>query len=237
MDKPEITPLHYQVLSKELVEAVYQSTPKDWIEPRKVRGGGTFAYIPNHFFTIRLNECFGFLWSFKVIDVFERQLTSTDSQVIARVQLIVTVPSQTKIIEHPDGKKETLITGGVEIVKEQCGGVLIQKYAKDGEGHKAGDIIDLADSYKSAITNAKKKCALELGLFIDIYTKGDMSNSLTDDQIAGFYKRGKDAGMSETEADSWLLEKFGKSLQECTPMEFSTQILPQLIKKSRETKK
>lgn len=221
-------------LGEELVEHFMGPTPKEFIESRPIRGGGTAKYVPGPRFIQRLNECFGFLWSQKVKKYFE-----IDGQVVSLVELSVKVPGRTMIREYPDGTKETTIIEGLEIIKEQFGGSEVKKYAKDIKGkdgeityHK-GDVIDLADDYKGATTDAFKKCGMSLGMFSDVYSvRGKQDEGISTAQVEALHMRGEEAGMSEVEVDNWVVERTGRRVQDCEALELMS-LIPSLIEMAK----
>jgi len=199
--------------SRDLVSILTQETPKDWILPRPIRGGGTARYVPGFRFIQRLNDAFGFLWSFEV-----PWSDKVGGEMIAKGRLSIQVPGRTISRRLPDGTEETLRLDGFSIVKEQFGSASIKKWAHAGKDHKVGDVMDLGNDFKAASTDAMKKCGTGLGLFLDVYGARETAETAapTETQLAAFYTRSSDLGREEEEADSWAKEKLGKPIGEAT---------------------
>lgn len=244
MENPPITSeqareLAIKYLGGDLVDLLTAPTPKEWKRNRKIRGGGRVDYIPGAFFTQRLNEVFGFLWSYEVVEAFEK-----DGQLIGKGRLTIKVPGRSVTIKHPDGIEETYRTDGIEVVKEQYGGSDIKTYAQDivGKGggppqHRKGEPIDIGDDYKAMATDAKKKCGTELGMFHDVYGPGmadeeEKEGKVRGSQLSVLWMRGEAAGMDEAATRKWAEEKLGKALEDCD-QEPVLDLIPQLMEMAK----
>ena len=247
----KVKALRSQYLGGDLVDLLRAPTPSEWIKSRPIRGGGSVDYIPGAYFTMRLNDCFGCLWSYEVKGYFERWTETKDGvkkngQLVGLGRLTIRVPGRTITRELPDGTKEIVRFDPVEIVKEQFGGSDIKTYSKDVMDksgkvlHKAGESIDIGDDYKAMATDAKKKCGTELGMFLDIYgpREGEEENSRgKEDRVSGgqldvLFMRGEGAGMNEEETREWAEEELGKPLDRCTPLEVMA-LIPKLVEKAK----
>ena len=223
--------LRSKYLGVDLVNMLLGPTPSDWIEERPIRGGNVARYVAGYHFTQRLNEAFGFLWNFKVLESIEK-----DGHIVVKGQLSVRIPGKKMTREFPDGTKEIIEIDGIEIQKEQFGGSDVKRFAQEGRDknnrvlYKAGDIIDLGDDYKAAATDALKKCAIELGMFLDIYGPRERQEEgkVSKAQLEAFYMRARSAGMDETAAQDWLGKELGKGIGECSPIEVMG-LIPKLI--------
>jgi len=218
-------------VGKELVDFLTSDTPKEFIESRPIRGGGTARYVPGWRFTERLNQAFGFLWSTRVINAFR-----DGDHVVVQGELSFKIPGRTIIKEFPDGTKETTIFEGLEITKAQFGGAEVKKYAKPTGKYKAGDEMDIGNDYKAAATDSKKRCAVETGMFLDVYS----SRSTEEEgpgaaQLEVLYMRGKKAGMDEVQTDVWVEGQLGKKTLDCEDAELMG-LIPTLIRMAGEKK-
>ena len=236
--------LRSKYLGSDLVDLITAKTPKEWVEERPIGGGGTAKYVAGYHFTERFNEAFGFLWSEKIKDVVLLEERPGDngkgrkhlrSQIVARVEVTVRVPA-TKITRIlPDGTKEIIERESLEFSKEQFGGAEIKRYSKDVMDRKtgnitfqAGDSIDLANDYKAAVTDGKKKCGLEFGFFSDIYSeRKDDEKGLSREQLEVLYSTGKKAGKDEEQVNAWVEEQTSKKITDLDPVEV-LGLLPKL---------
>jgi len=223
--------LRSKYLGEDLVQELTASTPQEIIATRPIRGGGKVPYVPGPHFIRKLNDCFGFLWSYEVPESFE-----LNGQIVGRGRLTVNVPHiKKKIIKRfvEDGKtieEETVEYEMLSVVKEQFGSSEIKKYAKTDTKHKAGDVIDLGDDYKGMGTDAMKKCATGLGIFLDVYESraGEEEGVVTQQQWTVFYMRAEQAGMDKEAAEKWGVEEVGKPMSQWNPLELM-ELIPKLI--------
>lgn len=132
-------------LPAKLTEAINAETPKSEIKHRQARGGQIVRYVTHSYTVKRLNELFGHLWDYQILE-----------QQIGEGQ--VWVKGQLKIWLSPTFAITKTAFGGTEIKR---------KFVEGGKG----DIIDIGDDLKSASADALKKCASLLGLFSDVYSK------------------------------------------------------------------
>lgn len=137
-------------LTVEQVQKFFTATPKDKILTRPAKGGGEWDYVAGSYVTQVLNSLFGFQWSFQVLT------SMADAFDVAVKTGFVVVQGQLKVK-----------IGDEWIIKEQFGRkeVAFKKNSKDP--------LDFGNDMKAAATDAKKKCASELGLFADVYAKDD----------------------------------------------------------------
>ena len=229
--------LRDRYLGRNLAEALTAPTPKDIIDERPARGGSMVKYVAGPHFIERLNECFGFLWSYDVPHAFE-----LNGQIVNKGQLTVHVPvPKKKTIRRyvEDGKtieEESVEYERWDIVKTQWGSSEVKRYSKNvtGKGsvviHKAGDVIDLGDDYKGAATDAMKKCATQFGIFLDVYASraAEEEGIVTKAQLDVFYWRAEEAGMNKEEAEKWGEEQLGKPVKEWDPLD-AMGLIPALI--------
>lgn len=128
------------------IHELNKATPKAIIAQTSLRGG-TFDYIPHSYFTRRLNTIFRHRWTFEIVEIkiFEQWM---------------------QVMVH--GRLKVMLGNGIVITKDQVGGAAIKTYTK---GDKAGKPMDVSDDIKAAASEAKKKCASELGIGEDVYGK------------------------------------------------------------------
>lgn len=234
-----------------LVEDLSSPTSEDSIDLRLGRGG-SYNYVEGWRFIEKANRLFGPLWSFKCLD--DKQV---GGQLVVHGQFSIKVPGRTIIKESPDGTKETTICEGFEVVKEQYGSSEIDFYTsdeplktrrgdpvKDSKGqiiykHRAGDMIDLGDDYKSTATDAMKKCMVESGFFLDMYgskTRGDTEDKKraekglpTNKQLGDLEELGDEKGLSGEALTKWCEKELGKAMSEAKELEL-VALLPKLRK-------
>jgi len=255
--------LRTKYLSKELVEQLMAPTPREpeagIVKWREGRGVGKVPYVEGTNFIRKLNDCFGFLWSFEA-----PQTVREGEQIVAKGRLTVHIPMLKKrIIKRyiEDGRQVEEESSEFEIlnvVKEQSGSSEVKRWTstaqmkdkkgnaqKDDKGnllykHKAGDIIDLGDDYKGAQTDAMKKCSTQLGVFLDVYEMrgeeiGEGEGKLRSDQLEVFYWRADDAGMTPEQADKWAEERLGTPKKDWDANDVMTLIVPLIdLKESKE---
>ena len=239
-----------------LVSILTSKTPKEpdeygvWVENRPIRGGGNADYVPGFRFIQRLNQAFGFLWSFEVPEVKEK-----GDDIISKGRISVRVPGRTIERQYPDGTKEILRIDSFEIVKEQFGSAKVKRWTKDipvkdkkqnqvtnSKGEylytaRAGDIIDLGNDYKSASTDALKKCGTGFGLFMDVYgpKESEELKGPSDTKLRAFFLRAEACGMNEEQAKAWAKEQENKEFDKLTEQEVMG-LTADLIQKAKENK-
>jgi len=136
-------------LTTEQIQKFFSETPRNKIKTRPARGGGTWDYVAGSYVTQVLNSLFGFNWSFEIKTSMEEAIATAKTGTI-----VVQGTLRVKI-------------GDDWITKEQFGRKSVT-YMKDGE-----KLLDFGNDLKAAATDAKKKCASELGLFADVYARED----------------------------------------------------------------
>lgn len=136
-------------MSVEQVQKFFTTTPKNKILKRPAKGGGEWSYVSGSYVTQVLNSLFGFMWQFEIVTPMDELLkTSSSGTIVLQGRLKVKI-------------------GDDWIIKEQFG----RKEVAYKKGTK--EPLDFGNDVKSAATDAKKKCASELGLFADVYTQED----------------------------------------------------------------
>ena len=138
----------------------YSKTPPDKVKSRRAKGGGTWQYVETSYVIDTLNRLFGYMWSFEVLTGLEEA---------AKISA-----SGTCVVKG----RLTVYVNGMAIVKEQFGRCEC-KHMKESD-----KFLDFGNDMKGASSDALKKCASELGLFRDIYSKDDVvaMNIVEDDE-------------------------------------------------------
>lgn len=131
--------------------ALVQRTPKHHVKERKGRGGRSFKYVTGAYVQDKLNQVFGWGWSFEVKS--HGQSPQGSLWVLGKITII-------------DPK-----TGAVMVTKEQFGS---SEYKTDASKKE----VDYADDLKAATTDALKKCASLLGVAADIYADPETATAI-----------------------------------------------------------
>ncbi len=136
-------------LSTAQIQKFFSSTPANKIRTRPAKGGGTWKFVSGSYVTQVLNSLFGFNWSFEVITTMQEALaTANTGTVVVQGRLKVKIGDEW-ITKEQYGRKEVAYRKGTS------------------------DPLDFGNDMKAAATDAKKKCASELGLFADVYSAED----------------------------------------------------------------
>lgn len=125
---------------KEMQNGFNEQFPKE-VERQLKKGGASLTYIPVSEVITRLNKVLGFDgWSYEIIKC-ERDALDPDF-IVAHVRLTV----------YPHGSEYSIVVN-----KDGFGGQKIKRT-------KNGDIVDLGDEMKGAVSDALKKAAQALGI-------------------------------------------------------------------------
>lgn len=136
-------------LTTEQVQKFFTATPQNKIKTRPAKGGGQWSYVAGSYVTQVLNSLFGFNWSFEVVTSMQEALaTARTGTVVVQGRLKVKIGDEW-ITKEQFGRKEVAFKKGTS------------------------DPLDFGNDMKAAATDAKKKCASELGLFADVYSQED----------------------------------------------------------------
>ncbi len=139
----------YTNLTTGQIQKFFTATPKDKVRSRPAKGGGTWDYVAGSYVTQVLNSLFGFNWSFEIVTTMQEALaTANTGTVVVQGRLKVKIGEEW-ITKEQYGRKEVVYKKGTT------------------------DLLDFGNDMKAAATDAKKKCASELGLFADVYSKED----------------------------------------------------------------
>jgi len=157
-------------LSNNQIKEVVKKTPESEIEIRKDENGIKFKSVKGSYIKKKLTLIFGFCWSFEV----------TSSQYIKECRETVV-----------KGRLSITLSNGNVVVREQFG----RHYLSVKKGAKM--VYNIGDGYKSAATDALKKCASEFGVCWDIYSqdvekpKEEKAPSEEDKRVIAFINKAK----------------------------------------------
>lgn len=129
-----------------VIDFINMPTPAKYVLQREGTGGKKFPYIPGWYAKKCANYAFGFNHSF---EIKSREIVGLSAIVEGR--FIVTDPKTGREILH----------------KDDVGGHKIQFLS--GKPHTPEWAVDLANDYKSAATDAMKRCMSQLGFWKDVY--------------------------------------------------------------------
>lgn len=133
-----------------VIKFIVQPTPTKYIQKRPGPGGKQFDYVSGWYAKKCANYAFGFNHSF---EIKKREICGLSAIVEGR--FIVTDPK----------------TGRQIFFKDDIGGHQI-KFLKD-KAHTPENAVDIANDYKSAATDALKRCMAQIGFFMDVYGVGE----------------------------------------------------------------
>jgi len=127
-----------------ILQALSEPFPRE-VERQLKKGGASLTYIPVSEVITRLNKVLGVdMWSYEVVSCARDSLDP--DYIVAHVRLTATFV--------PTDSAPTLT-----VVKDGIGGQKIKRT-------RAGDIVDLGDEMKGAVSDALKKAAQHLGVGI-----------------------------------------------------------------------
>ena len=127
------------ILNTDQLNLILNNTPKKYIKERPGKGGGTWSYINVIYITKVLNLTFGWDWDFEIVD---EQILKT--QVVVKGRLTCRVKG-TEITKMQYGRKDIVFKKGTD------------------------EPLDIGNDFKSASSDALKKCASLIGIASDIY--------------------------------------------------------------------
>ena len=130
-------------LNAKQLQLLLKKTPSQYVRQRPAKGGGVWHYVSGAYVRKVLNLMFGWDWDFEVL-----------SEMIQGNQVIVK-------------GKLTCRVNGKSIVKTQfgCKEIVMRKGTNEP--------LNLGNDFKSATTDALKKCSAEIGIAGDIYGKDE----------------------------------------------------------------
>lgn len=130
-------------LNAKQLQLLLKKTPSQYVRQRPAKGGGVWHYVSGAYVRKVLNLMFGWDWDFEVL-----------SEMVHGNQVIVK-------------GKLTCRVNGKSIVKTQfgCKEIMMRKGTNEP--------LNLGNDFKSATTDALKKCSAEIGIAGDIYGKDE----------------------------------------------------------------
>jgi len=130
-------------LNAKQLQLLLKKTPSQYVRQRPAKGGGVWHYVSGAYVRKVLNLMFGWDWDFEVLSEMIQ-----GNQVIVKGKLTCRVNGRT-IIKTQFGCKEIMMRKGTN------------------------EPLNLGNDFKSATTDALKKCSAEIGIAGDIYGKDE----------------------------------------------------------------
>ena len=130
------------IISANQIVSLISNTPDKYKYDRPAKGGGKWTYVSGGYVKKRLNQIFGWNWSFQILDKFKE-----GGEVIVQGRLLIRGAKGVEVIKEDFGKKE----------------IQFMKNAPDKP-------VSIGNDYKSASTDCLKRCAYQLGLASDVYS-------------------------------------------------------------------
>ena len=130
-------------LNAKQLQLLLKKTPSQYVRQRPAKGGGVWHYVSGSYVRKVLNLMFGWDWDFEVLSEMIQ-----GNQVIVKGKLTCRVNGRT-IIKTQFGCKEIMMRKGTN------------------------EPLNLGNDFKSATTDALKKCSAEIGIAGDIYGKDE----------------------------------------------------------------
>lgn len=191
---------------EKVIKFIVQPTPAKFIQKRPGPGGKQFDYVPGWYAKKCANYAFGFNHSF---EIKSKEICGLSAIIEGR--FIVNDPKSGREIFHKDD------IGGHQI-----------KFLKD-KTHTPENAVDIANDYKSATTDALKRCMVQIGFFMDVYGVGEAKEDGNyangrDDIPAGTYPNLHKVEISQTQVvQTDYIAKLTKYLDEHPKGPFSSK--------------
>lgn len=150
----EFKDIQCSAFTEEQLILLREPTPESEIEIKTDKDGTTHKSVKGSYMKKRMNLIFGFNHDF---EIKSREFFPLAGEVLVEGRL--TIRSQ-----------------GYQIIKEQFG-KFIMNTSKNGRNEPSG----IGNAYKSATTDAFKKCASEIGLCWDIYSQEQQEEKPAED--------------------------------------------------------
>lgn len=164
---PENLTVGKSILSPKQISVISKPTPPEFLYKRKGRGGNEFTYVKGHYIKQKLNEIFGHMWDFVIVDKGRE-----GNQLWVHGRLVVHFNPTFSITKEQFGGAEIKFI--TEDKKDEKGNTVMNRWNKPVKV-PTDQPVDLADDYKAATTDALKKCANEWGICNDVYAEGEYS--------------------------------------------------------------
>lgn len=147
-DKKQIESLENSAFTTAQLNEIRKRTPESETEIKTDENGFKYKTIKGSYMKKKMNLVFGWDWDFQIIS---REYFQASREVIVHGRL-------------------TIRSGERTIIKEQFGKhYLTVKTTTNGNATTTAS-VNIGNGYKSAATDAFKKCASEIGLCWDVYT-------------------------------------------------------------------
>lgn len=131
-------------------DLINQETPVEVLKKRAGRGGREFVYVETNWVIKRLNEIFGYGWDFEILEETPIELAIKLQQIVVKGRLTI------KDMYGRTASKTQFGSSEVKFIK--------------GAPRTINNVIDIADDYKAAGSDALKKCASYFGIALDVYS-------------------------------------------------------------------
>ena len=141
----DLSMLDYNVMNRQQLNQILKATPRKYVKSRPAKGGGTWNYVDGGYIKKCLNLMFGWDWDFQIIS---KEVICNEVVVHGRLTCRC---GDKIIIKEQFGNKEILYKKGTEIP------------------------LSIGNDFKSASTDALKKCATEIGIAMDVYNPEDFT--------------------------------------------------------------
>lgn len=137
-------------ITKEQFNLIVEPTPKNEIELKKdTETAFRYKTVKGSYIKKRLNLIFGWNWDFNIINKEHYPLSS-------------------EVVVHG---RLTIRSGSFTIIKEQFGKHLVSSKTTSLGNRTTSAAFNIGNGFKSAATDALKKCASEIGICWDIYSQ------------------------------------------------------------------
>lgn len=145
----EFKDIQASAFTEEQLILLREPTPESEIEYKEDKSGFKYKTVKGSYMKKRMNLIFGFNYDF---EIKSREYFQASSEVLVEGRL-------------------TIRSNGFSVIKEQFGKHILTSVTKT-QGNKTFTFpSEVGNAYKSAATDAFKKCASEIGLCWDIYTQ------------------------------------------------------------------
>jgi hypothetical protein len=131
------------------INELRKRTPSSETQEKQDENGNKYKTVSGSFMKKRLNLIFGWDWDFQIVS---KEYFSGANEVIVHGRLTIRSKSL-----HP-------------IIREQFGKHYLEVKTTSNRNVSRSSVVNIGNGYKSAATDAFKKCASEIGLCWDIYS-------------------------------------------------------------------
>lgn len=135
-------------LTIEQISEIRKRTPENEIEFKTDENGRKYKSVKGSYMKKKLNLIFGWNWDFKITS---HEYFQHSREVVVSGRLIIN-------------------SGAERIIKEQFGRHYLSTKTVKNNNVQTTSAVNIGDGFKSAATDALKKCASELGICWDVYS-------------------------------------------------------------------